>query len=97
MKTYHLVYIDYYWSRCIRSIGSRLCIDSNRQVCFLSRDCTLNKNGWLIKPSTSAVTGDTFITEYGYVDYHTKYLNTLSLHQMELDIAKWIITFVRAF
>lgn len=54
-----------------------------------------NINGWLIKPSTSAVVGDTFITEYGNVDYHTKYLNTLSLHQMELDIAKWMITFVR--
>jgi len=30
-----------------------------------------------------------------YVDYHTKYFNFLSLHQMELDIAKWMITFVR--
>ncbi len=54
-----------------------------------------HKNGWLIKPPTSAVVGDTFITEYGNSDYHTKYLNTLSLHQIEDDIAEWMMSFVR--
>ena len=54
-----------------------------------------DKNGWLIKPPTSAVTGDTFITEFGNNHYHEKYLNTLSLHQIEDDITEWIMSFVR--
>ena len=33
--------------------------------------------------------------EFGNNDYHAKYLNTLSLHQIEDDIAEWMMTFVR--
>lgn len=53
------------------------------------------KNGWLVRAPTSALTGDTFITEFGNIDYYGKYLNTLSMHQIEDDIAEWMMTFVR--
>lgn len=41
------------------------------------------RNGWLLSLPTSAVVGDTFITEYGTVPYHEAYLNTMSLHSVE--------------
>lgn len=42
-----------------------------------------DQNGWLLPLPTSAVVGDTFITEYGTVPYHEVYLNTMSLHNFE--------------
>jgi hypothetical protein len=41
------------------------------------------RNGWLLSLPTSAVVGDTYITEYGTVPYHEAYLNTMSLHSVE--------------
>ena len=52
------------------------------------------KNGWLVRAPTSAVTEDTFITEFGNIRYHEKYLNTLSLHQIEDDVTELMMTFV---
>lgn len=40
-------------------------------------------NGLMFTPPTSAVVGNTYITEYGTVAYHEAYLNTLSLHAVE--------------
>jgi len=40
-------------------------------------------NGWIVRAPTAAVVGDSYITEFGKVDYHERYLNTLSLHQLE--------------
>lgn len=41
------------------------------------------RNGWLLPLPTSAVVGDTYITEYGTVPYHEAYLKTMSLHSVE--------------
>ncbi len=40
-------------------------------------------NGWIVQVPTAAVVGDTYITEFGAVDYHERYLNTLSMHRLE--------------
>ena len=51
-------------------------------------------NGWLISAPTATVVGDTYITEYGDADYHHSYLNTLSLHRFERDIASCMSKFL---
>lgn len=51
-------------------------------------------NGWLISAPTATVVGDTYITEYGDTDYHHSYLNTLSLHRFERDIASCMANFL---
>jgi len=51
-------------------------------------------NGWTVRVPTAAVVGDTYITEFGTVDYHERYLNTLSLHQLEATLEKRILDFL---
>lgn len=46
------------------------------------------RNGWLLALPTSAVVGDTYITEYGTVSYHEAYLETLSLHSVEAALGE---------
>ncbi len=53
-------------------------------------------NGWLVRVPTATVVGDTYITEFGSVDYHENYLNTLSLHRLENDLREKIQTFLEA-
>lgn len=53
-------------------------------------------NGWLVRVPTATVVGDTYITEFGSVDYHESYLNTLSLHQLENDLNERIQAFLEA-
>lgn len=53
-------------------------------------------NGWLVRVPTATVVGDTYITEFGSVDYHESYLNTLSLHQLENDLGVRIQAFLEA-
>lgn len=50
-------------------------------------------NGWIVRAPTAAVVGDTYITEFGTVDYHEQYLNTLSLHQFEDILGECILDF----
>ena len=45
-------------------------------------------NGWMIHVPTAAVVRDSYITEYGDVDYHESYLKTLSLHHLEEALTK---------
>lgn len=47
-----------------------------------------DQNGWLLRAPTSAVVGDSFITEYGTVAYHEGYLNTMSLHGIEIALCE---------
>jgi glycosyltransferase involved in cell wall biosynthesis len=51
-------------------------------------------NGWIVRVPTAAVVGDTYITEFGTVEYHERYLNTLSLHQLEKILAERIAAFL---
>jgi glycosyltransferase involved in cell wall biosynthesis len=51
-------------------------------------------NGWLVRVPTATVVGDTYITEFGKVDYHEQYLNTLSFHQLEATLEKRILDFL---
>lgn len=54
-----------------------------------------DRNGWLLPVPTSAVVGDTFITEYGTVPYHEAYLNTMSLHGVEAALREKIRCLLR--
>ena len=51
-------------------------------------------NGWLLAAPTATVVGDTYITEYGNADYHEGFLNTLSLHRFEAEIASCMSEFL---
>lgn len=51
-------------------------------------------NGWLIRAPTASVVGDSFVTEFGTVEYHEGYLNTLSLHELETVLKERIAAFL---
>ena len=54
----------------------------------------VDQNGWLLRPPTATVVGDTYITEYGSADYHEAYLNTMSLHRFEQTLCDTITSFL---
>ena len=49
-----------------------------------------------MRAPTATVVGDTYITEFGSVDYHESYLNTLRFHQLENDLGVRIQAFLEA-
>lgn len=51
-------------------------------------------NGWILRVPTAAVVGDSYITEFGNVEYHENYLNTLSLHQFEDALGERVLAFL---
>lgn len=53
-------------------------------------------NGWALPAPTAAVVGETYITEFGNVAYHEGYLNTLSLHRFEAELAACMSDFLEA-
>lgn len=51
-------------------------------------------NGWAIAAPTATVVGDTYITEFGDTVYHERYLNTLSLHNFQSELAARMFDFL---
>lgn len=51
-------------------------------------------NGWTIPAPTATVVGDTYITEFGDAAYHERYLNTLSLHTFQSELAARMFDFL---
>ena len=46
------------------------------------------ENGWALAAPTATVVGDSYLTEFGNVAYHERFLDTLSLHRFEAEIAE---------
>lgn len=51
-------------------------------------------NGWALAAPTATVVGDSYITEFGDTAYHQAYLNTLSLHRFQTELATCMSEFL---
>lgn len=58
------------------------------------REMVTAANGWAIPAPTATVVGDTYITEFGDAAYHERYLNTLSLHSFQSELAARMFDFL---